>query len=146
VEKLILVNSAGIRPRRKARYYRRVALAKVGKALGRFAGLPGRRLQARIVRSTASPDYLSAGELRSTFVRVVNEDLAPLLPKIAVPTLLLWGGRDEETPLSQGRLMEKLIPDAGLVVFERAGHYSYIDEPDAFGRVARNFVEAKGVA
>jgi pimeloyl-ACP methyl ester carboxylesterase len=42
--------------------------------------------------------------------------------------------------------MEKLIPDAGLVVFERAGHYSYIDEPDAFGRVARNFVEAKGVA
>ena len=41
--------------------------------------------------------------------------------------LLLWGDRDEDTPLSQGRALEAAIPDAGLVVLEGAGHYSYLD-------------------
>jgi pimeloyl-ACP methyl ester carboxylesterase len=146
VTKLVLVDSAGIRPKRTARYYRRVALAKLGKAIARIGGPQGRRLRERIVQRTASPDYLDAGELRGTFVRVVNEDLTSYLPRIAVPTLLIWGGQDHETPLADGQRMEKLIPDAGLVVFERAGHYSYLDEAQAFGKVVRHFVAAKQAA
>jgi pimeloyl-ACP methyl ester carboxylesterase len=146
VARLVLVNSAGLRPRRTAKYYRRVALAKLGKVIARIGGGPGARLRARIVQRTASPDYLNAGPLRPTFVRIVNEDLRNYLPRIAVPTLLIWGDGDQETPLSDGQLMEKLIPDAGLVVFEHAGHYSYVDAAHAFGRVVRHFVSTEQAA
>jgi hypothetical protein len=36
--------------------------------------------------------------------------------------------------------MEELIPDAGLAVFEGAGHYAYADDPGRFGSVARLFL------
>lgn len=145
VTKLILVNSAGIRPKRKPKYYARLVLAKVGKAAERLGGSAGARLRARIVKRTASPDYLAAGALRGTFVRIVNEDLRDQLRHIAVPTLLIWGGEDRDTPVADGKLMETLIPDAGLVVFERAGHYSYVDAAPAFGRVVRHFLRPDGV-
>ena len=58
--------------------------------------------------------------MRGTLVRVVNEDWRHLLPRIVAPTLLIWGELDDATPVSDGRLMEQLIPDAGLVVFPGA--------------------------
>lgn len=54
--------------------------------------------------------------MRKTFVKVVNMDLSDLYGRIKQPTLLLWGDRDEATPLWMARQMEKSIPDAGLVV------------------------------
>jgi pimeloyl-ACP methyl ester carboxylesterase len=143
VEKLVLVNSAGIRPRRTVGYRARVALYKVGKLAARVGGRPGAALQRRIVRRVASSDYLDAGPLRGTLVRVVNEDLRDCLPRIRVPALLIWGGRDRETPVADGRLMERMIPDAGLVVFEEAGHYSYLDAPGSFAKVVRYFVQTE---
>jgi pimeloyl-ACP methyl ester carboxylesterase len=79
--------------------------------------------------------------LRATLVRCVNEDLRGLLPAIRVPTLLVWGSADRDTPLADGQLMERLIPDAGLVVFEGAGHFAYLDRLDQFCRVLTHFVE-----
>jgi pimeloyl-ACP methyl ester carboxylesterase len=140
VTKLVLVDSAGLRSRRTWKYYARVGLAKVGKAAERAFGSAGARLRAQIVRRTASADYLAAGELRGTLIRVVNEDLRDELPRITAPTLLIWGGADRDTPVADGKLMERLIPDAGLVVFESAGHYSYVDASHAFGRVVRHFL------
>jgi pimeloyl-ACP methyl ester carboxylesterase len=75
----------------------------------------------------ASDDYKNAGPLRETFVKVVSVDLLPYAARISVSTLLLWGDQDMDTPLWHGQLLEKTIPDAGLVVFEGAGHYSYLD-------------------
>lgn len=140
VERLILVDSAGIRPKRTFRYYRRVAMAKVGKHAARLLGRPGERLRQALVGRAASADYLAAGEMRPTLVRLVNTDLREHLPAIAVPTLLIWGADDADTPVADGELMERLIPDAGLVVFESAGHYSYLDQPARFATVARHFL------
>jgi pimeloyl-ACP methyl ester carboxylesterase len=142
VDKLILVDSAGIRPKRGLRYYRRVALAKTAKHAARLLGRPGRALQQRVLARTASSDYANAGPLRPTFVKLVNEDLTPLLPRISSSTLLIWGDQDTATPLSDGQTMERLIPDAGLVVLKGAGHFSYIDQPQRFGRVAAHFLAA----
>jgi pimeloyl-ACP methyl ester carboxylesterase len=142
VDKLILVDSAGIRPRRGLLYYRRVALAKTAKHAARFLGPPGRALRKRVLARTASSDYANAGPLRPTFVKLVNEDLTPLLGKIRASTLLIWGDRDDATPLSDGQTMERLIPDAGLVILTGAGHFSYLDQPQRFGRVAAHFLAA----
>jgi pimeloyl-ACP methyl ester carboxylesterase len=38
--------------------------------------------------------------------------------------------------------MERLIPDAGLVLFEGAGHFAYLDESDRFCVVAKHFLGA----
>lgn len=75
-----------------------------------------------------SADFQAAsGIMRETFVKVVNQDLRPYAARVTRPTLLFWGDRDEDTPLWQGQELEKLIPDAGLIVYEGAGHYSYLE-------------------
>ncbi len=140
VARLVLVDSAGIRPKRTLRYYRRVGTAKVGKYAARHLGAAGERLRARIVRRVASADYAAAGEMRPTLVRLVNSDLREYLPRVSVPSLLVWGANDTDTPLSDARLMEKLIPDAGLVVLEGAGHYSYLDQSARFARIVSHFL------
>lgn len=141
VSRLLLIDSAGIRPRRGPSYYRKVAMAKVGKHAARWLGAPGLRLRELLVGRAASADYAAtAPQMRPTFVRLVNADLRGLLPKIAAPTLLIWGANDTATPVSDGQLMERLIPDAGLVVFEGAGHYSYLEQPRRFATIARHFL------
>ncbi len=146
VQRLILIDSSGIRPKRTFRYYRRVAMAKVGKHAAKRLGRPGERLRDALVGRAASADYLAAGVMRPTLVRLVNTDLREHLPSIKTSTLLIWGADDTDTPLADGRLMERLIPDAGLVVFEHAGHYSYLDQPARFATVARHFLAPPGTA
>ena len=87
----------------------------------------------------ASSDYKDAGELRPTLVKVVNEDLTPLLSRIGASTLLVWGTKDDAVPVAHARTMERLIPDAGLVLFEGAGHFAYLDEQGRFCAIVRNF-------
>jgi len=140
VGRLLLIDSAGIPPKRGWRYRRRVAVAKVGRAVGKL-GAPGRQLQERMRARVASRDYLEASEaMRGTFRAVIAADLTGRMPRIRASTLLVWGDRDDDTPLWMGRRMEELIPDAGLVVLEGAGHYSYADAPGQFGAVARQFL------
>ena len=141
VGRLLLIDSAGLRPKRGWRYRRRVAVAKLGRVVARVGGPPGRRLQERVRRRVASRDYLEASEaMRGTFRAVVAADLSDRMPRIGAPTLLVWGARDDDTPLWMAHRMEELIPDAGLVVLEGAGHYSYADAPGQFRAVARRFL------
>jgi pimeloyl-ACP methyl ester carboxylesterase len=141
VGRLMLVDAAGIPPKRGWRYRRRVAVAKFGRVVAKLGGPPGRRLQERLRARVASRDYLEASEaMRGTFRAVIAADVRDRLPRIGAPTLLVWGERDEDTPLWMAHTMEELIPDAGLVVLEGAGHYSYADAPGQFGAVARRFL------
>ncbi len=81
-------------------------------------------------RKRGSSDYNSATPLmRDTLVKVVNEDLEPLIHLVKCPTLLIWGDLDTATPIEDARRMEELIADAGLVVCEGAGHFSYAEQP-----------------
>ena len=139
VEKLILVDSAGIKPRRTAKYYLRVSLAKVGKLLRR-CGSYGTRFANAMSRRLGSSDYQDAGAMRATLVKVVNEDLRPLLSRIAAPALLIWGADDEDTPVAYGKIMEREIPDAGLVVLQDAGHFSYLDKFPQFCQIVASFL------
>lgn len=139
VSRLVLAGSSGLRtpPSFKARVRR--AVSRAGRAAGKL-GPPGRAVREAVYRRIASEDYRNAGPLRPTFVKVVNEDLTSLLPEVRVPTLLVWGTADDAVPVAHARTMEREIPDAGLVLFEGAGHFAYLDEPDRFCRVVRHFL------
>jgi pimeloyl-ACP methyl ester carboxylesterase len=140
VGRLLLCDSAGLPPRRGVKYKAKVSVAKAGKVAGRM-GTPGRALQERLRAKVASTDYLNASEaMRGTFRRLIAMDLSDRLPRIEATTLLVWGSDDEDTPLWMAHRMEELIPDAGLAVFEGAGHYSYADDVARFGSVARLFL------
>jgi pimeloyl-ACP methyl ester carboxylesterase len=109
-----------------------------------LAGPLGAPLRDWFGRRFGSDDYRQAsGALRGTLVRLVNEDAQPLLPKVAASTLLIWGDQDDATPLTDGTLMERLIPDAGLVVFPGAGHFAYADDLGRFGRVVGHFLASR---
>ncbi len=132
VERLVLVDSAGVPPRRTARRVLRQAASRFANAVGRRFGRPGQAIRRWIVRRIASPDYLNAGPLRDTFLAVVKEDLRPALRRIHCPTLLVWGESDEDTPVADGRTMERLIAVARLLVLKNAGHFSYLDQYGRF--------------
>lgn len=140
VDKLILVDSAGIKPPRTAKYYFRVGIAKVGKLLRR-CGKHGNHLANTVSQRTGSKDYQEAGNMRATLVKVVNQDLRTFLPRIAASTLLIWGEDDKDTPVSFGQIMEKEIPDAGLVVLKEAGHFSYLDQFPQFCSIVASFLK-----
>ncbi|PID57210.1 alpha/beta hydrolase [candidate division KSB3 bacterium] len=144
--KVILVDSAGIRPKRSWGYYLNVYSYKGMKAV--LSATPVMRTQVerileRFRQRSGSLDYQRAsGIMRAILVKVVNEDdLRPLLPGITAPTLLVWGERDDTTPLADGRLMERLIPDAGLVVLKDAGHFSYLDRLHDFLVILDSFLQ-----
>ncbi|MGH2789014.1 MAG: alpha/beta fold hydrolase [Actinomycetota bacterium] len=141
VEKVVAVGSSGLRsaPSLSARA-KRVA-SKGAKLVGNL-GTPGRALRDTIYSRVASQDYLEAGAMRPVLVKVVNEDLTGLLPRVRIPTLLVWGTVDDAVPVAHARRMEKLIPNAGLVLFEGAGHFAYLDDPQRFCRIIRHFLGA----
>jgi pimeloyl-ACP methyl ester carboxylesterase len=138
--KLVLVCSAGIRtPPALATRLKRMA-ARLGKSLAAHGGWIGEKLRAEIYRRVQSQDYANAGPLRPTLVRVLTEDLTPLLPMIQSPTLLVWGAQDRDVPLSAAQVMARLIPSAQLVVFENAGHFVYLDQFNRFRLLVGRFL------
>jgi len=80
--------------------------------------------------------------MRTALLVMAEADQRDLLPRIAVPTLLIWGELDVRSPLSVARDFETAIPDTKLVVISGAGHVSNLEEPELFNDVVREFCRA----
>lgn len=145
VLKLILIDSAGIKPSRPLKYYLKVYSYKAAKKA--LPLLIGRKKAEEIMenyrKKAGSTDYNNAsGVMRNILVKSVNEDLKSVMPSIQAPTLLIWGENDTATPVSDGKTMEKLIPNAGLVVLKSAGHFSFVEKLHDFLIILNNFLQA----
>lgn len=142
ISRMVLVDGAGLKPKRKPKYYFKVYSFKAAKRV--LPLLLGRKLGGRIIDkwrgNAGSADYRNSSPMmRAVMSRCVNQDLRHVLPDIKASTLLIWGEKDTATPISDARCMEKNIPDAGLVSFPDAGHYSFLDNPIGFRAVLREF-------
>ena len=73
---------------------------------------------------------------------MAEADQRDLLPRIAVPTLLVWGELDARSPLRIARQFEQAIPDTKLVVIPGSGHVSNLERPDQFNEAVRQFCRA----
>lgn len=146
VSKLILVDAAGLKPHHSLKYYFKVYSFKTFKRVVK-ALLPeatANKLIEKWRKGSGSADYASASpRMRAILSKVVNEDLRSVLPQIKAPTLLIWGEADTATPLADAKIMEREIPDAGLVSYPGCGHYSFLDNPVQTAAVLRSFLTAK---
>jgi pimeloyl-ACP methyl ester carboxylesterase len=142
VHKMVLADSAGLRTPLSAQQATRNFIARGVRRTLTAVKLDGLRskLQEQYNRRYASEDYLSAGPLRDTFLRVIDEDLTPYAERVQTPTVLIWGDQDADTPLWQGRKLEQLIPDAGLIVFQGAGHFAYLERLADYVRIVDHFL------
>ena len=143
INKIILLDASGVKPKRSFGYYRKVYAFKLMKQAAKLP-LVSSAFRKKISEKRAnsgSSDYRNASDnLKKTFVQVVNEDLTPVFCKNRHNTLLIWGENDTATPLSDGRLMEKNMPNAGLAVIKHAGHYPFFDNPSQFYAVLNVFL------
>jgi pimeloyl-ACP methyl ester carboxylesterase len=107
---------------------------------GLFAGRP----PAEAVRLLS---VMSAGtrpqSMRTELTVMVEADQRDLLPRIAVPTLLLWGELDTRSPVEPvAHQFLAAIPRATLVVLPGIGHLSNLEAPEPFNRTVREFCRA----
>ena len=79
---------------------------------------------------------------RAALLLMAEADQRDLLPRIAVPALLIWGEQDVRSPLSVARQFERSIRDAQLVVIPGAGHVSNLERPEEFNHAVREFCRA----
>ena len=68
-------------------------------------------------------------------------DLTPLLPDIAVPTLILGASHDDITPVEIQHLMAEQMPNARLELFDGVGHNMKVEIPDALADRTLRFVQ-----
>lgn len=136
--KMVLTGAAGIRDKRHVLWYLKTYTYKLGKKI-----LP-KKLLSKLTDKVGSDDYKNtSGIMRQTFVKVVNDDIKPLLKDIDAETLLVFGELDEATPVEKGKLMEKLMPNAALVIFENDDHFAYINQAVRFNAVLDAFLRSE---
>ena len=78
--------------------------------------------------------------MRETFVKVVNDDVKPLLAKIKCPVILIFGENDDATPLWMGKELESNLADGALIVFENDDHYAYFHQPQRLLAIVDSFL------
>ena len=129
LKKIVLVDSAGIPPKRGLKYKFKIFTYKFFKAL-------------KINLNFGSADYKSLdGAMKKTFVNIVNEDLTEYLQYISVPTLIVWGDKDVDTPLYMAKKLNEKIKDSGLVILHGT-HFCYIECLNEFILILNSFLGA----
>lgn len=118
-KRIVLIDSAGLKPRRKPDYYLKVFAHKVLKRLGK-SGLKG------------SSDYSALPNcMKKVFVNVVNYDQTDRLCKIKQPCAVFWGEKDEETPLYMYKKFLRGIKGAQGFLLD-GGHFAFVTDRAKF--------------
>ena len=143
ISKIVLVDSAGIMPERSAAQKRKVKRYKIMRNF--LTSKPVHAMFPEVIdywmSQQGSDDYRNSSPvMKKCLVMAVNEDQREELPRIQQDTLLVWGDLDDATPIGDAKIMEELIPNAGLVVLEGTGHYSFLEKPAQFRGIIRSYL------
>jgi len=147
IEKIILVDSAGVMPERSASQKFRVRMYKIKRTF--LTSRPVHAMFPEVIdywmSKQGSEDYRNASPMmKKCLVMAVNEDLQHLMPSVKQEVLLVWGDLDMDTPISDAYKMEALMPNAGLAVLEGTDHFSFLYKPVEFMNIMRTFLGIGG--
>jgi len=121
VKKLFLVSAACVREKtaKKNVYKRGAKFIKLFKFLPYYA-LFRKAVYKYIIRRS---DYIYfEGVMKETYLKVVAEDVSFQLPFIKVPTVIIWGDKDDSTPIEDAKVINEKIKNSRLVIIPGAGH------------------------
>ena len=129
INKLILIDSAGIEKKSLVLNL----LDFVVKPLSKF-------ILVKIKERFESTDYRSAGKLRKTFVKIINQDLTYLLSKIDVKTIIIWGDKDNILDMRYAKIFKERIRNSIVRVIWGAGHSPHIEKRKAFLDILNEYI------
>lgn len=137
ISKLILESSAGLYPknlfvRLKVFFYKSLKKSISPNYLEKLQKILG------------SVDYKNSGPLRKSLIKVVNSNVLSLLPRIQVPTLIIWGDQDELTTAAEAQILNKGIRDSSIVFLNDCGHFPHLERPREFIKAVCDFLEPAG--
>lgn len=136
VENLILVSSAGLKTTEVTVIIKRLLFLPVKllrKTLPKSVGI-------RLSRLFGSADYRNSGEMRKSFVKIVNQNLDNLLNQIKVQTLIVWGDKDDQLNVKQTKIFKKEIKNSLIRIVWGAGHNPHIEKPDVFLKILEEYL------
>ena len=132
--KIVLVGSAGLKPRRKLKYYVKRFTYKLIKPF----------LRGRKPKLFFSKDYMALSSvMKESFCKIVGEHLDCALPQIKNQTLIVFGKKDKETPIYLANRLYKGIKNSRLYLIDGAGHFCFIDKAEKFNWEVREFLLSK---
>lgn len=139
-DRLVLLASAGVRGSYNTRSKAARLVVKAGKLLAVPLPARARRAVRRSVYGMLGSDMFVAEHLEETFKKVVADDVQADAAHITVPVLLLYGERDEATPVLYGEMFHQLISHSTLEIIPGAGHFVFQDRPEVVFRAIRGFL------
>lgn len=98
--------------------------------------------EAIVVNPKYRKSFLNEDPARIAGLALALEDFSADLPRLTMPTLLLWGGRDEIAPLRNGQTLAAMLPNARLEVLPASGHTPMDDVPVEFNARVVEFLRA----
>ena len=142
-KKIVLIDSAGIKQKKKLRTLIKQYIYKGLKKLGNI--LPKKlkqKYQNKLINMFGSTDLKSLDpNIRKTFINIINEDLTEYFKRIKCDTLIIWGELDKDTPLKDGYKINKLIDDSGLVILKNCSHFPYLENPHYVNKIIYEFIK-----
>lgn len=139
IDRLILVDSAGIKKRLTLKKLIKVKTYKLKKKWYKLTRNINKYNQ--LITNSGSYDYKNASNImKATLSKIISEDLKKHLRDIPVETLIIWGKDDKETPYKDALTMNKLIKNSGLVTLENTGHFPYLESKYEFNSIISNYL------
>lgn len=140
-DRLVLLASAGIRNQYKGRHRALRYLAKAGKLVTMPLPVAAKRRLRQQVYRTIGSDMLVAEHLQDSFRKVVTDDVQADAARIAIPTLLIYGEADEQTPVRFGERFHQLIDGSTLEVLPSVGHFVHLERPQLVLKSVEEFLQ-----
>jgi pimeloyl-ACP methyl ester carboxylesterase len=126
-------------------------LLDAGRALGRLFGRVGLRAGTDVAELARGHASLADPEARAAFVHTLRTIVDPRGQRVNasdrlylaenIPFLLVWGERDPIIPVEHGVAAHELVRSSRLEVFEEAGHFPHMDDPQRFLDVLLDFID-----
>lgn len=83
-----------------------------------------------------SYDYFHVDDNLKKTMQNIYKNLSNEAQQVRVPTIMLWGAYDKITPLKEGKLLQKLIKNSQLIIFE-GGHSYHKKDPEKFAKILK---------
>lgn len=143
LNKLVLISAAGISRNKRTKIRVFLILTKLGNIIFSMPILKYFRPSAiKIVyQLTGSHDYRRASQrMQEILKRILEENLRAFLPRITLPTLILWGEKDILTPLSDGKILNEEIQNSYLHIFPNQPHGLNLTIPEILAEYITKFL------